>query len=80
MAFLTTPRLDECFKAVSETCVSIRQSPAGANGQRNAFVTRHGAEMFEFYKKDSTRAARFASAMAGVSRRMHTLVAFNGQY
>jgi hypothetical protein len=71
---MTTPnakrsRLDEFFRAASETSESIRQSPTVTNGKRNAFVTRHGLDLFEYYKQDPKRAARFASAMAGVSRR-----------
>jgi 2-polyprenyl-3-methyl-5-hydroxy-6-metoxy-1,4-benzoquinol methylase len=61
-------RLDEFFKAASETSASIKESPTITDGQRNAFVTRHGTDLFQFYKQDPQRAARFASAMAGVSR------------
>ncbi|KAI2477579.1 Sterigmatocystin 8-O-methyltransferase [Pyrenophora tritici-repentis] len=61
-------QLDEFFKAAAETSDSIRESPTVADGQRNAFVTRHGKSLFEFYKQDPTRSVRFASAMAGVSR------------
>ncbi|CAE7213066.1 hypothetical protein P3342_012482 [Pyrenophora teres f. teres] len=61
-------QLDEFFKAAAETSESIRQSPTVTDGQRNAFVTRHGKSLFEFYKQDPKRSARFASAMAGVSR------------
>ncbi|KAF2825226.1 O-methyltransferas-like protein [Ophiobolus disseminans] len=60
--------LDEFFKATSETSASIQESPTETNGQKNAFVTRHGTDLFQFYKQDSKRATRFASAMAGVSR------------
>lgn len=67
---LIVDRVDEFFKAASETSESIKQSPLKTNGQNNAFVTRHGKELFQFYKDDAPRAARFASAMAGVSRRM----------
>ncbi|KAH7381319.1 O-methyltransferase-like protein [Phaeosphaeria sp. MPI-PUGE-AT-0046c] len=61
-------QLDEFFKAASETSESIRLHPSESNGQKNAFVTRHGTDLFQFYKQDPKRAARFASAMAGVSR------------
>ncbi|KAH9876418.1 hypothetical protein J1614_003549 [Plenodomus biglobosus] len=61
-------QLDEFFKAASDTSDSIRASPSVADGQSNAFVTRHGKELFQFYKDDPKRAARFASAMAGLSR------------
>ncbi|KAF1941681.1 S-adenosyl-L-methionine-dependent methyltransferase [Clathrospora elynae] len=61
-------QLDEFFKAASETSASIKESPKVTDGQRNAFVTRHGTDLFQFYKQDASRAARFASAMAGVSR------------
>ncbi|KAL6710124.1 hypothetical protein ACN47E_009915 [Coniothyrium glycines] len=61
-------QVDEFFKAASETSASIKDSPSVTDGQRNAFVTRHGTDLFQFYKQDSVRAARFASAMAGVSR------------
>lgn len=61
-------RLDEFFKAASETSASIQESPEQTNGQKNAFVTRHGSDLFQFYRRDQKRAARFASAMAGVSR------------
>ena len=62
-------RLDEFFKAAAETSESIRESPTVGNGQKNAFVTRHGKSLFDFYKQYPKRSARFASAMAGVSRR-----------
>ncbi|KAI8931496.1 hypothetical protein NX059_011162 [Plenodomus lindquistii] len=61
-------QLDEFFKAASETSDSIKASPSTTDGQRNAFVTRHGTELFKYYQNDPKRAARFASAMAGVSR------------
>ncbi|KAJ4376391.1 hypothetical protein N0V83_001674 [Neocucurbitaria cava] len=61
-------QVDEFFKAASETSASIKESPSVTDGQRNAFVTRHGTDLFQFYKNDALRAARFASAMAGVSR------------
>ncbi|CAO2658327.1 Nn.00g060500.m01.CDS01 [Neocucurbitaria sp. VM-36] len=61
-------QLDEFFRAASETSASIKESPLVTDGQRNAFVTRHGTDLFQFYKQDPQRAARFASAMAGVSR------------
>ena len=62
--------MDEFFKAASDTIESIKESPTVTNGQKNAFVTRHGTELFKFYQNDPRRAARFASAMTGVSRRM----------
>ncbi|KAH8711876.1 O-methyltransferase-domain-containing protein [Phaeosphaeriaceae sp. PMI808] len=61
-------QLDEFFKAASETSTSFHESPTETNGQNNAFVTRHGTDLFQFYKQDPKRSARFASAMAGVSR------------
>ncbi|KAF1850335.1 O-methyltransferas-like protein [Cucurbitaria berberidis CBS 394.84] len=61
-------QLDEFFKAASETIDSIKESPLVTDGERNAFVTRHGTPLFKFYQQDARRAARFASAMAGVSR------------
>ncbi|KAH7397175.1 O-methyltransferase-like protein [Pyrenochaeta sp. MPI-SDFR-AT-0127] len=61
-------QLDEFFRAASETSASIKESPLETNGQKNAFVTRHGTDLFEYYKQDPRRAGRFASAMAGVSR------------
>ncbi|KAF2847521.1 O-methyltransferas-like protein [Plenodomus tracheiphilus IPT5] len=61
-------QLDEFFKAASGTSDSIRESPSITDGQKNAFVTRHGKDLFKYYKDDPKRAARFASAMAGVSR------------
>jgi 2-polyprenyl-3-methyl-5-hydroxy-6-metoxy-1,4-benzoquinol methylase len=64
-------RLDEFFQAASETSKSIKESLAEANGQKNAFMTRHGKDLFQFYEGDQERAARFASAMAGLSRRTH---------
>jgi hypothetical protein len=64
-------RLDEFFQAASETSKSIKESLAEAHGQKNAFMTRHGTDLFQFYRRDPERAARFASAMAGLSRRTH---------
>ncbi|KAF2123516.1 sterigmatocystin 8-O-methyltransferase precursor [Dothidotthia symphoricarpi CBS 119687] len=61
-------QLDEFFAAASETSASIKQSPSEINGSKNAFVTRHGTTLFDFYKQDPIRSNRFASAMAGVSR------------
>ncbi|KAI4680859.1 hypothetical protein J4E81_010043 [Alternaria sp. BMP 2799] len=61
-------QLDEFFRAASETSESIKESPTVTDGKRNAFVTRHGTVLFDYYKQDPKRAARFASAMAGVSR------------
>ncbi|CAG5142223.1 uncharacterized protein ALTATR162_LOCUS1110 [Alternaria atra] len=61
-------QLDEFFRAASETSESIKESPTVTDGKRNAFVTRHGVDLFGYYKQDPKRAARFASAMAGVSR------------
>jgi hypothetical protein len=61
-------QLDEFFQAASDTSKSIKVSFAEANGQKNAFMIRHGTDLFQFYKGDPERAARFASAMAGLSR------------
>lgn len=61
-------QLDEFYKAASETSESIKKYPKVINGQNNPFVTRHGTTLFDYYKNDPKRAARFASAMAGVSR------------
>jgi hypothetical protein len=71
ISILMRLRLDEFFRAASETSISIKESLTEANGQKNAFVTRHGTDLFQFYKGDPERAARFASAMAGVSRRTY---------
>ncbi|CBX98991.1 hypothetical protein IAQ61_001269 [Plenodomus lingam] len=61
-------QLDEFFKAASNTSDSIRASPSATDGQNNAFVTTHGQSLFKYYQDDPRRAARFASAMAGLSR------------
>jgi hypothetical protein len=64
-------RLDEYFKAASETSTSMKTSPDVISRSVNPFVTRHGAELFQFYNHDKTRGARFASAMAGISKGMY---------
>lgn len=56
--------------ATSETSKSIRASPFETDGSDNPFVTRHGAPYFEYYRQDPRRAARFASAMAGIGKSM----------
>jgi len=66
-------RLDDYFKAASETSTSLLQSPNMNSRLVNPFVTRHGTEVFTFYKNDAARGARFASAMVGISKGMHTL-------
>ncbi|KAF2241265.1 sterigmatocystin 8-O-methyltransferase precursor [Trematosphaeria pertusa] len=61
-------QLDEFFMAVPETSASLRASPLAFSRSTNPFVTRHGSEMFQFYRQDPKRASRFASAMAGIGK------------
>ncbi|KAF2266741.1 O-methyltransferas-like protein [Lojkania enalia] len=61
-------RVDEYFKAASETLASIKQSPSAFDASNCPFVTRHGAPLFQYYQTQPQLAARFASAMAGIGR------------
>ncbi|KAH7135960.1 sterigmatocystin 8-O-methyltransferase precursor [Dendryphion nanum] len=54
--------LDENFKADSEASLSIK------DGAKTPFEQRHGMSVFEFYAKNPDKAARFAKAMAGITR------------
>lgn len=61
-------RMDEMFKAASETSNAIRKNPEGAHSNDSPFKHRFGMHTFEFYAKHPQKAARFARAMAGVSQ------------
>lgn len=62
-------RLDEFFQAASMTSTSIKESPLESNGLKNAFVTCHRTSLYQFYQQYPERSRRFASAMAGLTRR-----------
>ncbi|PVI04683.1 O-methyltransferas-like protein [Periconia macrospinosa] len=53
---------EEQFQASSDVAKSFR------NGKKSAFEERHGMTMFEYYKENPSKGARFASAMRGISK------------
>ncbi|KAF2192935.1 S-adenosyl-L-methionine-dependent methyltransferase [Zopfia rhizophila CBS 207.26] len=61
-------QLDEFFKAASEMSTSVKASPFESSSSNCAFKTRHGVELWDFYKRNPQLAGRFASAMAGVGK------------
>ncbi|KAL9104580.1 MAG: hypothetical protein Q9163_000502 [Psora crenata] len=61
-------RMDEMFKASSETSDAIRKSPWGATIDDSPFNFRFGLPTYQFYAKHPKKAARFAKAMAGLSQ------------
>jgi hypothetical protein len=62
-------RVDEYFCAAPELSESIRVSPNVNRRSNCAFFTKHGKELFQYYRDDDARASRFGSAMAGFGKR-----------
>ncbi|KAI0898721.1 S-adenosyl-L-methionine-dependent methyltransferase [Annulohypoxylon nitens] len=59
---------DEMLKAIAETSDSLRKHPSEADSTHCPFSTTHGLSLYQYYAKYPDKAARFAKAMAGVSR------------
>lgn len=60
--------LDELWKAATSSADCVKASPYESDSTHSPFSTRHGATMFEFYKKNPRYAARFAKAMGGITK------------
>ncbi|KAI1413551.1 O-methyltransferase [Hypoxylon sp. FL1857] len=60
--------MDELWKAATSSADCIKASPYESDSAHSPFSTRHGLPMFEFYAKNPQYAARFAKAMAGLTR------------
>lgn len=65
--------MDEMFRAASETSSSLQASPYKFDGLNSPFATRHKLPAYEYYKANPEKGARFARAMAGVTRRKRQL-------
>ncbi|OTA89001.1 hypothetical protein M434DRAFT_115210 [Hypoxylon sp. CO27-5] len=59
---------DELLKAATSSADCIKASPYESDSAHCPFSTRHGMSMFEFYAKNPRYAARFAKAMAGITK------------
>jgi SAM-dependent methyltransferase len=53
--------VDEMFEAASATGEAVKEGV-------NPFVKRHGSDVWEYYRKNPERAARFAKGMAGITK------------
>jgi len=60
--------LDECFKAATACSDCIKASPNDSDSTHSPFNTYFGVPMFLYYERNPQFAARFAKAMAGVTR------------
>ena len=69
--------MDEMFKASSDASAVLKVAPNEHEEQSSPFRLRHGMPLFQFYKEHPPLAARFAQAMAGVSRRQYTAAISN---
>ncbi len=68
---LTEPlyiRMDEMFKAASETATVIERSPHSSDTKHCPFHTRFGVPMYEYYQQNPQKGTRFAQAMRGWSQ------------
>lgn len=52
--------IDEMLQAAADSNISLKANPYEAHQNLDPFVTRHGVEIFEFYKNDPAKARRFA--------------------
>jgi hypothetical protein len=59
--------MDDMYKAASSTAESIHKNPKEATTDITPFSERFGSSIYEFYKTDARRAARFGQAMEGSS-------------
>ncbi|KAL9105191.1 MAG: hypothetical protein Q9187_008773, partial [Circinaria calcarea] len=61
-------RMDDMFKAASETSTVIERSPYTSDTTHSPFHTRFGVPMYEYYEQNPQKGARFAQAMRGWSQ------------
>ncbi|KAI9155765.1 O-methyltransferase sol2 [Paramyrothecium foliicola] len=59
---------DEMLKAAADSNLSLKETPYESNLEHCPFQTRHGDSIFKYYAKHPDHAARFARAMAGITR------------
>ncbi|KAI1211540.1 S-adenosyl-L-methionine-dependent methyltransferase [Annulohypoxylon truncatum] len=59
---------DEMLKGIAETSNSLRKYPSESDSTHCPFHTTHGLPLYQYYARYPDKAARFAKAMAGVTR------------
>ena len=55
-------------QAASEASTCVRREPFASDSVNSPFFVRHGMVLYDYYAKHRAKAARFASAMAGVTQ------------
>ena len=60
--------LDEMLKAAADCNITLKAHPHETHHNLNPFVTRHGVNLWEFYKNSPDKAHRFAKAMVGLRK------------
>ncbi|ROV86719.1 hypothetical protein VMCG_10942 [Cytospora schulzeri] len=60
--------LDEMWKAATSMAAAIREAPHESDSEHCGFMAGLGVPMFTYYAQNPKLAARFAKAMAGVTR------------
>lgn len=66
--WLTSIRMDEMFRAASDTAQSLLQQPHKFDSANSPFATRHKLSAYQYYERNPEKGARFARAMAGVTQ------------
>ena len=61
-------QMDEMFRAASQTTTCFEVAPNGPSMTNTPFKASHGVPVFQYYEQHPLKAARFAQAMAGISR------------
>lgn len=62
------PRMDEMFKAASESSTLLDLSPRVSDAENCAFSSRHGVTTYGYYEQNPTKGARFARSMDAWSK------------
>jgi hypothetical protein len=59
--------MDEMYQAASSTAEALRKSPFEQSGSLTPFSCRHGVSIYDYYKQNPQKGARFAEAMQGAT-------------
>ncbi|KAI0102814.1 S-adenosyl-L-methionine-dependent methyltransferase [Nemania sp. FL0031] len=59
---------DEMLKAAAESGTSLKENPSQSDSVNSPFYSRHKLSPFQYWAKYPDKAARFAKAMAGITR------------
>ena len=59
--------MDEMYQAASSTAEALRKNPFEQMGSLTPFSCRFGVSIYDYYKQNPQKSARFAEAMQGAT-------------